>query len=133
MPDIESVLFTRLTGFAGLTALINKRVYPLVMPQAEGLEKKLPCIVYQKISSVPVYSHDGDMLLTEARIQFSCYAKTYAAVKALEAQMRLALSGYSDHTLTPSIDAVFLNVAIDRYDSDIETFWVIMDFKVLHK
>ena len=132
--SIETVLFTRLTTHAGLTALIGKRVYPLLMPQSKGTETKLPCVVYQKISSVPVYSHSGDSTLTATRFQFSCYAKTYLpGIKALEAQMRAALSGWSDSTLTPPVDAVFQNVAFDGYDSDLETFCIVMDYRVWHR
>jgi len=133
MPDIESVLFTRLTGFAGLTALINKRVYPLVMPQAEGLEKKLPCIVYQKITGRHIYSHGGESNLTRSRYQFSCYAKTHVSAWNVTRQLQAALSAWSDMTVTPAVFVCFLEMEMDLYDSTIETFRVIADYAIWHE
>lgn len=133
MADIEEVIFTRLTTHAGLTALIGKRAYPLVMPQAEGTETKLPCIVYQKITGRHVYSHDGESNLAHPRYQFGCYAATYAGAKALVTQLRGALSAWSDMTTAPRVHASFCEMEIDFYDSTLNCFRVVVDYTIWHE
>ena len=130
---IESVLFTRLTGYAGLTALIGKRLYALVMPQAKGTEKKLPCIVFQEISNKHIYSHSGESNLARSRYQFSCYDKTFAGARAVARQLQSALSAWSDMTVTPAVSVCFLDAEIDLYDSTLETFRAVRDFVIWHK
>lgn len=125
---IEGELYTRLTTHAGTAALVGTRVWPLVMPQGG----KLPAIVYQKVSDVRVYSHDGDSDLIRSRFQVSCYAKNYDDVKALEAQVVDALSGYADRTLGTPVEASFMDMAFDDYEPDVKIYRVMVDFKVWH-
>lgn len=132
---VEPVLFTRLTGFGALTALVGKRIYPLVAPQAtrQGQGKGLPCIVYQKITGVHVYSHDGEANLAHPRYQFSCYDKTYAGAKAVATQLQAALSAWSDMTTSPRVHVCFCDMEMDLYDSTLEAFRVVMDFTIWHE
>jgi hypothetical protein len=72
---------------SALTALIDGRVYPNVVPQ----DKDRPAIAYQMISGPTDYYHDGPGL-TFYRIQLTCEGNTYvqaaqvaaAAIAALE-------------------------------------------------
>ena len=125
---IEGELYTRLTTHAGTAALVGTRVWPLVMPQGG----KLPAIVYQKVSDVRVYSHDGDSDLIRSRFQVGCYAKNYDDVKALEIQVVDALSGYADRTLETPVEASFMDMAFDDYEPDVKIYRVVIDFRIWH-
>lgn len=87
--SIETGLYSKLAGTAGVAALVGTRIYPQVVPQ----EQDLPALAYQRISGAPRYTHSGDAGLTRARFQITCLAATYAGVKALAAVVRAALTG----------------------------------------
>ena len=75
---IESTVYSTLSGASAVSSLVGSRIYPLVRPQGDAL----PAIVYQRISTVPVNSLDGDSGLDEVRIQIACVAPTYAQAKS---------------------------------------------------
>ena len=66
-------------------------MYPLLIPQ----DVSLPAIAYQTISDVPGYAHGGATGLDYARIQITCQASTYTAVKSLQAAVRRAVSRFT--------------------------------------
>jgi hypothetical protein len=132
---IEEVLFTRLTTHAGLTALIGKRCYPLVMPQStrETEGAKLPCVVYQRITGRHEYTHDGEANLAHPRYQFSCYAKTYQDARDVRLQVQAALSAWSDMGLSPGVFVGFIDMEMDLYDSEVEMFRCVIDATIWHE
>ena len=87
---IEQDLRTYLLAQAPVSALIGTRIFPLRLPQGVTL----PAVTYQRISGVPVISHDGASDLARARIQVDCWAASYAAMAGLAMAIRTALSGY---------------------------------------
>lgn len=74
--DIETAAYNHLIANATLSAQLSTRIHPLTLPQNSAL----PAIVYQKISAVPDYAHDGPVGV-ESRMQFSCLAASYADAK----------------------------------------------------
>jgi hypothetical protein len=87
---IEAGIASYLETFPGLVAVQDDRVWPGKLPQ----NPTLPATVYQRISTMPQYSHSGDSGLDEIIVQFTCWAKTPIVAKAAAAQVRSALSGY---------------------------------------
>jgi hypothetical protein len=87
--SIESLLFTSLTTNAGLSTLIAARLYPDVLPQGAAL----PCVVYQRISTPrsQVFGSTQAVAVSRPRFQFSCWALTSEAARALCAALRTAL------------------------------------------
>jgi hypothetical protein len=83
MASIEEAVYSRMTGFAELSALIATRLYPVLIPQ----EVDAPAVAYQVISSVPARSHTS-FNSTETRVQFTCQAATYANAKAVSKAVR---------------------------------------------
>jgi hypothetical protein len=112
------VVYSRLTTFAGLAALIGTRAYPLVIP----LTGTLPAVAYQTISSEPKTSHDGFSGLTQTRVQLTAVAADYATAKEVEQQLRAAFNAVSftalADTTQPGIEVqgAFIDNSQDDYD-----------------
>jgi hypothetical protein len=73
-----------------VSALIKKRVYPLVMPETTPW----PLITYQKISNMPVEILTGPATSKAPRYQVNCWADTHDAASELADVVGRALDGY---------------------------------------
>src|SRR4030042_5808294 len=104
MAEVETVIYTRLSGYAGLIALTSTRIYPLILPQSPTL----PAVTYQRIDG-PRESRFGADPVAHPRIQVDSWAKTYAGVKAVAPQVRGALQLWS----SAATDPVVMTVEID--------------------
>ncbi|MBI3936768.1 MAG: DUF3168 domain-containing protein [Betaproteobacteria bacterium] len=108
---IESVLGDRVTGYAGVSALIGTRLYPQIAPK----NVTLPCIVYQRGDPPPErfpVMGGADVGIVKATFAFDCYAATYLTARALADQVRQALQRWSTTTGT-TVEDVFV---IDESD-----------------
>lgn len=88
---LKEALYTYLSTYAGLVALIGTRIYPQMLPEGVAL----PAINFFTVSQPYEYTHDGHDGAIETRMQFSCWAKTSKAVESVAAQLVAALSGYT--------------------------------------
>ena len=120
---------TRLTGYAGLTALIGSRVYPLKMPQ----KPTLPAVSYQRIDGPRESAIASDMGMAHPRMQVDCWASTYAGVKAVATQVRAALQRWSDAAASPVVLDSLLESDQDLYEAEVEIYRVSMDFIIWHR
>lgn len=126
MSAIEQNLFTYLSTYAGLTALISTRIYPNHILQGATL----PNVTYFRVSTPRVASHDSSSIgseLSHPRIQFSSWATTYASCKAINDQLRKALQG------NPTVTGIQSSLSADeviRYEPDTELFHGVNDFIV---
>jgi len=117
---------------AGLAALVAARIYPLVLPQSPTL----PAVVYQRISGPRVHAIGSGSFLASPRIQWSCWATTYAGAKVVADELRAALDGvlgsmndYDD----PDAQWMAQEVNdLDDYDPITGHFRVIVDFVATH-
>src|SRR5690606_20312753 len=78
-----------LNNYPGLKDLIGEEIYPLKLPQGP----QLPAVTYFKVSEVPVRDLDG-VTMRRARVQFSCWAKKYTAVKRVVQEIKKALQDF---------------------------------------
>jgi hypothetical protein len=96
---IEDAIRTKLLANTTLAGYIGTRIYPTYLPQ----DAALPAIVYQQIDS-PEH-HDIDVAYP--MYQFSIFGITYAAVKAIAAEIYTALQRekgtWSGHTIIQGI------------------------------
>lgn len=111
MAVLEEGLFSYLSTYAGLTALISARVYPFRIPQEQAVS--LPCMTYQRISTPRHQTHDtsGASDLASPRFQFDAWAETYASAKAITDQIRAALNG-KNGTIGSGGSAVTIQAAL---------------------
>lgn len=118
--NIQETIYEHLTTNAGVVALVVARVYPMRMPQ----QPTLPCITYQRIDSVPEYSHDGRGLAT-SRFQLSCWAETYVGVIALAAAVLAAMDGF------PNV--AFVEGHNELYEPETQVYHVPVDVMIWHE
>jgi len=101
--SIETTIYSTLTGYADLTALIGQRVYP----SPAGEDATLPLIVYEIIADMPIMNLEGRDSMSNVRIQFSSWARTYGETKAINTQLVNALDTINtcDYTISDNYDS----------------------------
>lgn len=132
MAGMEEALISKLLTDAGVAALVGARVYPVSRPQASPL----PAIVLTTISSIPVYTDDGESGLEQSRVQIDCIGQSYADAKLTSRAVKASLSAF-----VGSVDGKeFQNILIDgerdfrESGSNVESypFRTVIDFQVWH-
>lgn len=129
MAIIEQALYSRLTDFAGLTALVGSRIYPLVRRQGSAL----PALTYQKISAIREHLMVADANVVVARMQVDCWDASAMGVKNVAEQVRLALQDYSGTEATVVIQRIFIENEIDDWNPSTEIYRVTYDFLIWHE
>ena len=133
--DISVALFDYLSTYAGLTALLSTRIYPIVLPQ----DVTLPAITYQKLSKLTVHTMGNDPGLGKPRYQFTCWGETPTSAKAVKLQLQTALQNQRNQ-LWGGESGVTVTVIgpeneIDNFEltkADVELFSVSQDYYVWH-
>jgi len=120
-------VYTRLTTYAGLVALISTRVYAVEAP-ANITD---PYCVYMQVSSDRRYSHGGYSNLQKSRIQVSCYAPTYEASKTVAVQVIAAVESWPSVNVT--IGAAFVQNEIDMFEDETGLYHTPVDFLVWYQ
>jgi hypothetical protein len=131
---LEEVLFTKLSGTTAITDIVGKRIYPQLAPDKVAK----PYIVYQRISGPREQIMGGKSGVAYPRIQITCWASTYTAVKALAEVVRLALEA----AINTTWGTVSILACVFEGDTDIEelseqteaarAYGVALDFTVWH-
>ena len=122
--SVQNDIYARLSAYAGLTALVSTKIYPLTMPQ----DIELPYVTYSIISDVPEHAMGADPNIRTIRIQVSCWADTYDEAKAIEVQVKAALSRYR----SGNFKDVFFDSSLDLYDGEEGVYHVPCDFLVFY-
>lgn len=122
MSRLEDALYSYLSGYAGLTALVDKRIYPFLAPQGVSA----PYCVYSKIGNQRQYSHDGYSTLQRPRVQISCFAATYVTAHAIAEQIVAAMEAWPD--TNADVQVVFEENEIDDYEPDTKLHHAAVDF-----
>lgn len=114
---IENDIYTALSGFAGLSALVSTRIYPLHMARGATF----PAVVYTRVSGARINNLDGENI-QNPRYQVDVWADDFDSAMAIAAQVALAFAG-------ASFQAVFI---ADRHEHDgtMDLYRVSMDFSV---
>jgi hypothetical protein len=92
--SLENTLYVAVLADAGLSAIIGTRFYPIQFPQ----NPTLPAAVYQRISTVPYYTHAANLTSDQGssawiRIQITAKFQTQAGSPSISG-MSQALSFY---------------------------------------
>jgi hypothetical protein len=129
MAEIGEVIYSKLTGYAGLAALVGTRVYPIQLPQ----RPTLPAVTYQRISTLPIHTRDNaHASLERPRFQFDCWGSSYAGARAVAQEMRNALATFPQAS-NPRVDVALMQNEIDDYEPDIGRWRVILDAFIWHE
>lgn len=116
--NIEIALRTVLVDAPAVAALVDTRVYPMVLPQ----DPTYPAITYQTITGSSEYSMEGPSNLAAPRMQLDLYAGTAGALFDLRGAVMKALSGFAGAVGSPPVKiyGAFKQMEIDRYEQDLE-------------
>lgn len=93
--SIEEGLYGLLKGDTDLAALLTTapqavRIYPVKLPQAPVL----PCLTFQRISTVRDRDHDGPSGVTQVRFQLDAWAEDPTGAQQIANAVRVILDGY---------------------------------------
>lgn len=114
MAELEQAVYSRLTGHAGLAALVGSRVYPLVLPQ----RPTLPAVTYQRVEALRQSAMGVDTGLASARVQVDSWATTYAGSKGVAAQVRAALQRWRGTEAGVTVEDAFLERDQDLFEDE---------------
>jgi hypothetical protein len=133
--DIEQALYTRLTGFAGLAALVSTRVTPMALGQnLQDIAAFLDSLTYQKVSGTRLHSYGADPGVVTARFQIDSWARSYAKAKAVAFQVRAALANqYGTTWSAVVIQNCRLENEIDDMDAETGIYRVTQDFTITYE
>jgi len=114
---IEEGLYSYLSTFAGIVALISDKIYPISIPQSV----ELPAIAYTKIAADrPRSAIGGHSGLTVTTFQISVFAETKTEESALTEQLHTALLNYKGLMGAVDVQGCFCLSEINGYDIDKE-------------
>lgn len=118
--SIYSVLRGRLTTASGVSALVDTRVYPLLLPQTPTY----PALTYQRISNT---AQNGSTALRQSRWQVNCWAETYVGAEALAAAVKAALEEWTDTDQATQVKMGRVVNELDDYDDEADVYRVMID------
>lgn len=134
--SIEDALYTRLSGYSALSALVGTRIGPLLLPQ----NQTFPAVTYQRIGdSERVRASGADPGIVATRFRFSCWgdgkdgADGYGDSKSVAAQVRAALNRYGATVGGVVIDQIFIEGEYDDYEPTTEIYRTIVEVLVWHR
>jgi len=87
MMSAETSIYTALSGFAGLTAIVSTRIYPDVLPE----DCVYPAVVFARESTVPIRSVSGHYFGADVSLQVRCWSDTRTQADAAAAQAESAI------------------------------------------
>lgn len=124
-------LFSMVTGDATIAGLISTRMYPDLLPQADGLPG---CsLVYKEVTATKEQSNDGDSHLRKATVQFDVYSTVREEIQpVLDALSALFLpfKGLMGETY---VGAIFHVHDSKNYEPETRLFRGSVDFDFWHQ
>lgn len=129
---IESGLAATLAAHGGLAALIDDRVYPLVIPQGAPSVVRQPCVVYQLVSRVRQGTYCGQDGTVQAQYQLDAYARSYLEAKQVAEQVQGALIDFRGQMGEHFVHHISLVSEIDLHDPEPGLYRVNMTFSIWH-
>ena len=114
---VEQAIYTRLSGYAGLTALVSTRIYYMDTRQ----DTAFPNITFSLVTNVPVHASGSDAGLEHPMIQVDVWALTAQSMVDISIQVKAALQDYSGTVATIAIQRIFLENENENIDYDPNT------------
>lgn len=130
MPTIEEAVRTYLSTYPELATLVNDRIYPAYRHQ----EASLPAIVYQRISTARLLTHDQKPEdLSTPRFQFTIMATTYLEALTVKEALHNALTGKKGVIGGVRIDSALPALEQDGYDTNAGEYSLIVDYFIAYR
>lgn len=113
MSTFEQGVYSKLSGTSAIRAIVDYRIYPLVLPQKESL----PAITYRIVTNMPVHAMISDATLTGYRLQISCWGETYLSAKSIADAVKTALRDDLNATWgAVTVQRCFFDNELDLYE-----------------
>lgn len=109
-----------------LRETVCARTYPTRLPTAPTY----PAIRYTVISAPVEYELAGESTLQPVTVQLSCYAQSYADVRALAETVRSTLSAYRGYIGGVWVEPISVRVLADMYESDDRLYHIPVELEV---
>lgn len=126
MATIEDAIFTRASGFAGLSALIGSRVYPRRLP--EGVT--LPAATYGLVDDVEPQAMGAGSGVTTARVQFTAWADTFDVARDVAVQLRQAFRRWRGTVSGIEVQDSLPAGRSEDHNPEAGLFWRHLDFLI---
>lgn len=120
---LEEYLYSRLSGHAGLSALVSTRISPMKSLQAGDL----PCVTMQRAGGGREYNHDGIERMSESLWQFDAWSGEFDSAKDVGRQIMAALL-----TDAPPTFYAFISDVSNDYESDTKRHRVMVQARILY-
>lgn len=125
---IDAALYQRLTGYAGLSALIDDRVHPVTLPE----KVDLPAVVYSRVSGQIESAFGSDSTLRRARYTLLCMSNSALEAKQVATQAAAAVQRYRGTLDSTVIQDIFIeNGGVDFYDAQAKLHYCAVDI-IIH-
>jgi hypothetical protein len=104
MKDLLQAVYEYISGNPEIQAVVQGRIFPVVLPQDEPL----PAIVYAPVVANYDSALQGDTGYVRQTIQFACHDKTFKKARQLSRLVKKALQDYKGDMNGLDIQAVFI-------------------------
>lgn len=124
---IEELINSRLSGFAGLAALVGSRIYYGNLPQNVAM----PAVSWRLVTDDTPQPQQvvGETDLIRGRFQFDCWSPSKTVARDVRKQVRNALKRWSDPG-PPLVQVTFALSSIDLYEDDTELHNLSSDYEI---
>jgi hypothetical protein len=122
-------LYTRLSGYTGLSAYVGDKIYP-----ANNVAQSVvdPYIAHFKVHREKIYTHNGYSGTSIYSIQLSVFAATKDQSELIAAQVVAAMEGWPAADKN-KIGFVFQEGEGDGWDQDRLLYFVDLDFSIFYQ
>jgi len=100
---IEQAIWSMLSEDESLTTLINKRIFPLKVPE----ESTIPCIVYQRQSTTHIETMDGVNDLKSIDLLLTSWSQSYDEASEINNKIGDILHGFRGYVDAKEIKGIF--------------------------
>lgn len=116
MSDINSDIYTFLSGIPALVAYCDDRIYPTLIPQGAIY----PAVRFNRDDDGGFKDFDGQGGTIQTGLQLDFLARTLTEADAMAAEVVTALKNYSGAFGTRSLTSVFLESEFGTYESALD-------------
>lgn len=126
---LDPQLVAYLKDHAGLSALVDGRIYPDVLPDPHTL----PALVYQRVSRPRDVTHDGPLPEAQSRYQIDVWGHSRKSVRTVALELSRALLGFSGYMGTTHVAIPSQPQEIDMYETETGYYRELTEFIIWHE
>lgn len=115
---IEHFIFALLDGDAPLTAFVDSRIYPILLPQ----NAVFPCVSYSTILDEEDKTFDGQGTFQEITVEIDAWSDTHAEMLSVGDAIKTAIKNYSGTLASVQVDAIYIDSTVSVYEDAAEKF-----------